>query len=66
MGALVGMKEICEHAKRSEATVLDLIRNEDFPAVKIKGVWESDTEEISAWRKGKINGSKTKTRRNAA
>jgi hypothetical protein len=57
------MKEICNHAKRSEATVLDLIRNEDFPAVKIKGVWESDTEEIASWRKGKINGGKVKARR---
>ena len=48
------MKSICQHMERSEATVLKLIRDESFPAVKIGGIWESDTMEITVWRRGKI------------
>jgi hypothetical protein len=51
---LQGMKEICDYIRRSEATVLKLIREEDFPARKICGQWESDKEAITMWRKDKI------------
>jgi hypothetical protein len=54
MTALSGMKEICNHVSRSEATVLVLIRDEGFPATKLGGIWESDTELISEWRKNRI------------
>jgi hypothetical protein len=54
MTALSGMKEICNHFGRSESTVLILIRDADFPATKIGGVWESDTELVAEWRKERI------------
>jgi hypothetical protein len=56
MTALIGMKAICGHVYRSEATVLSLIRDCDFPATKIGGIWESDIDLISEWRKQQING----------
>lgn len=51
---LSGMKEICLYMNRSEATVLKLIRERRFPANKIGGIWESDRDEIEAWRRGQI------------
>ncbi len=63
MAALSGMKEICRHMSRSEATILELIRDLDFPAVKIKGMWESDTELISQWRLEQIAQVKPSTSR---
>jgi len=53
--ALIGMKMICQCVDRSEATVLKLIRDEGFPAVKIGGIWESDRGLIASWRKIKIS-----------
>jgi hypothetical protein len=50
------MKAICGHVYRSEATVLSLIRDYDFPATKIGGIWESDIDLISEWRRQQING----------
>ena len=51
MARLTGMKEICTYEKKSEATILDLIRNYGYPAVKIRGkIWESDTDLIEKWR----------------
>ena len=58
---LSGMKEICSHMNRSEATVLKMIRESDFPAIKIGGVWESDKALVEKWRKEQIvaaNGKK--------
>jgi hypothetical protein len=55
MGGLSGMKEIARHCNRSEATILGWIRDRAFPAVKITGSWESDTEIIDQWRKNQIN-----------
>ncbi len=52
--ALSGMKEICGYLKRSERTVLNLIRLQKFPAKKLGGVWESDKELIHLWRKKQI------------
>lgn len=54
MSQLSGMKQICEYIRRSECTVLSLVRTEGFPAKKIGGIWESDTELIDEWRKGNI------------
>ena len=52
MAGLSGMKDITNYCNRSETTVLKWIREAAFPAVKIKGnSWESDTEEIDAWRR---------------
>jgi len=57
MGALVGMKSICDYTQRSESTVLGLIRDEDFPAAKIKGIWESSTEMVDKWRVGMVSSA---------
>jgi predicted DNA-binding transcriptional regulator AlpA len=54
MTALVGMKEISRYTSRSEATILALIRDADFPAVKIRGGWESDSDLIDTWRREQI------------
>lgn len=55
MATLIGMKAICEHMRRSEATVLMLHRDMNFPMQKLGGIWESDTEIIAAWRKERIH-----------
>ncbi len=52
--ALTGMKEICGYINRSEPTVLDLIRKQDFPAKKIGGVWESSKSLVDTWRKATV------------
>jgi hypothetical protein len=54
MTTLSGMKEICDYYKRSEPTILKLIRDEGFPAIKIAGAWESDTDFIDRWRRKQI------------
>jgi hypothetical protein len=54
MAGLVGMKDICKVARRSESTVLILYRTEGFPMAKIGGFWESSTEEIDKWRSERI------------
>lgn len=56
MKALSGMKEICGHMRRSESTMLALIRDFDFPAKKIRGIWESHTDLIDEWLKMQIAG----------
>jgi len=66
MGGLSGMKQITRFCNRSEATILAWIRERDFPACKITGSWESDTELIDQWRKKQIDdklGSQIKPRR---
>lgn len=55
MAGLVGMKQIAQYMGLSDATILDLIRLENFPAKQTRGaagIWISDTEEIDVWRKG--------------
>ena len=47
---LSGMKAICTYCNRSEATILQWIREKKFPACKITGSWESDQQKIDAWR----------------
>lgn len=55
--ALVGMEEIASYSNVSNTTVLDWIRNEDFPAKKIgkSAIWISDKEEIDKWRRRKVS-----------
>jgi hypothetical protein len=45
---------ICHYCNRSESTILIWIRTLDFPAVKIPGGWEADTDLIDEWRKNTI------------
>jgi excisionase family DNA binding protein len=49
---LDGMKEICNYMRRSEDTVLRMVRFQDMPAAKLGGIWFSDTESIDKWVKG--------------
>ena len=56
MAALTGMAEIAAYMRRSEATVLTWIRTLDFPARKIGGMWESDTELADQWRIKQVMG----------
>lgn len=51
---LVGKKSICSFVERSWPTVYAWIRTKRFPARKIDGVWESDTELIINWRRNQI------------
>ena len=62
MGALVGMRAICRYCNRSEPTLVKIINEyDDFPAVKVCGVWESSTTQIDEWREAQItNGVKKK------
>jgi len=60
MAALVGMIEIAQYVRRSEATVLKLHREYEFPAVKIGGTWESDTAKIDQWRLSMIDTHREK------
>jgi len=55
MTILSGMLAIRSYYPYSESTILKLIREQDFPAVKISGgIWESDTDLIDKWRLNKI------------
>jgi len=64
----MGMGFISDYVKRSDATVLKWIRELEFPAVKIGGIWESTTEAIDEWKTKLVNGkvalSDDKGRRN--
>lgn len=51
---LVGLKEIAAFYGCSQKRILELIRSESFPAVKICGTWESDKALIEKWRRKKI------------
>lgn len=51
---LTGKKMIMTFVGRSWATVLTWIRERNFPARKIDGIWESDTDLIIEWRKKEI------------
>ncbi len=53
------MKSICQYMNRSESSVLVLIRDYGFPARKIGGIWESDTELADAWRREQISPSQS-------
>jgi len=57
---LSGMDAICAYFGRSAPTILKLVREEQFPAEKIMGVWESEKSLIEIWRLRKIEGRKEK------
>lgn len=47
---LIGMREISQYLKRSEATTMDFIFHWDFPAKKDpEGVWVADRREVDLW-----------------
>jgi len=57
--ALSGMKAISQHCRSinlasAECSILDMIRNENFPARKLGGVWESDKLLIATWRRNRL------------
>ena len=55
MARLIGMKEICAYERRSESTMLYLIRFCGYPAKKInEKTWDSDTELADAWHKERL------------
>lgn len=60
MSSLSGRKEITQYARRSWETVMDWVKKDNFPVVKIDGVWESDTALIDEWKRKKIIGQYTK------
>lgn len=51
---LVGMDDICTHAGRNKQTVRDAIVNRGFPAVKVRGRWESNTQLIEEWQRKEV------------
>ena len=51
MAGLAGIKEIAQHMRRSENTVLKWHREYGLPMCKIGGTWESDTDLIDSWRR---------------
>lgn len=51
MANLMGMAEICAKVNRSESTVLNWIRDMDFPAKKVGGIWEATEADITKWKK---------------
>jgi hypothetical protein len=52
--ALVGKREIRAYVRRSRQTIAAWIKAEEFPARKINGVRESDTDLVDAWRRDRI------------
>lgn len=61
-GALDGMKEITAYMRRSDRTILDLIKNQGFPAVKIGGQWSSSRDKIKAWREKMLDCPQTEAK----
>ena len=56
--ALIGKKEIEECARRNWRVIKVLIETKGFPAIKVGGRWESDTELIRQWRHEQIKNAK--------
>lgn len=51
---LSGQKEIKQYEGRSWETIFSWIQHQGYPARKIDGRWESDTELIDEWRRERI------------
>lgn len=51
---LIGMNEIAEYTGRNWAIVIKWIENDNFPAVKIDGRWESNTDLIDEYQRRRI------------
>lgn len=59
--ALSGMNAIQDYCRSiqlasSAASLMQMIRDCGFPARKLGGIWESDKEEITIWRRKYIRG----------
>ena len=60
--ALGGMTAIMDYCRTismqcSESTIISLIKEEEFPATKVKGQWMSDKLLIKDWRINRIKKS---------
>jgi hypothetical protein len=53
---LSGKPAIRQFMGRGWASIEDLILHHGFPAKKIMGIWESDSDLITAWRQERLNG----------
>lgn len=51
---LSGKRAICQFVGRGWTTVEGWILNMGFPAKMILGIWESDSELITAWRQEQL------------
>ena len=51
---LLGMKEIAAYTGRDRATIMKWINDENFPAIKVDGRWESNTDLIDTYRQQRI------------
>ena len=51
---LMGMKEIANYTGRDRATVMKWIKSENFPAAKVDGRWESNTDLIDDYQRRRI------------
>ena len=51
---LTGQKRIMAFVGRSWKTIHKWILEDNFPATKIEGIWESDEDLIRRWRKRQI------------
>jgi len=60
---LVGMKEIAQYCLRTPPTIIEWILRLEFPAYKMGGIWEAETEEIVEWKE-KIKGESCHTMKN--
>lgn len=57
--ALSGMTAIRDYCRSinlasSEASIIQFVKEEEFPARKLGGIWESDKEEITLWRRNRL------------
>ena len=48
------MKEIAAYTGRDRATIMKWINDENFPAIKVDGRWESNTDLIDTYRQQRI------------
>jgi hypothetical protein len=60
---LTGKKAICNFVGRSWGTVELWILHRGFPAQLLNGIWESDSELITKWRRRQVANGRKKTKR---
>lgn len=51
---LVTLEEIAIYSGRSKNTILKWVDDDNFPATKVDGRWESNTELIDNWQRRRI------------
>lgn len=51
---LVSIEAIAKYFGRSKNTVKDLVKSDNFPAVKIDGRWESNTELVDTYQRNRV------------